>query len=164
MPGMSGMASRAFEKLEALEKSLDDLGEAVQRQQPIQELQSKASGSYRGAKAQAAVPVELPMEEGASAYGSVSEASVQGQSHTDGEGCVGGSLPHVHTEGESHEEHRRHELERELREAEESIAAQTARDMAAMNVHRLRQAVIMSEILDRPVALTRRGSRGREAL
>ena len=84
----------------------------------------------------------------------------QGVSLHDDEGCVGGSMAHVHTEGETHAEHRRHVEALRRRETEERLAAQAAADLAALNIQKLRQAVIMKELLDRPVALRgRRGSR-----
>ena len=81
----------------------------------------------------------------------------QGGSLSDEEGCVGGSMAHEHTEGESHEEHRRHVEELHRREAEETRATLAAQELAAMNVQRMRRAVVMAEILDKPVALRRRG-------
>lgn len=83
----------------------------------------------------------------------------QGASLMDDEGCVGGSMAHAHTEGETHAEHRRHVEALHRREAEETRAAQAAVDLAAMNVQRMRQAVIMAEILDKPVALRTHRSR-----
>ena len=80
----------------------------------------------------------------------------QGHSGHDAEGCVGGSMEHAHTEGESRAEHSRHVEAQRQREAEEHRAAQLAGELAAMNVRRMRQAVVMAEILDKPKALRRK--------
>ena len=80
---------------------------------------------------------------------------VKAPSLLDEEGCVGGSMAHTHEEGESREEHRRHIESARQREAEESRAAQAALELSEMNLQRLRQAVVMAEILDRPKALRR---------
>ena len=81
---------------------------------------------------------------------------VQGISPLDDEGCVGGSMKHEHTEGETHEEHRRHVEALHQREREESLATEAAVELAEMNLQKLRHAVVMAEILDKPVALRRR--------
>lgn len=99
-----------------------------------------------------------PAPEAASAPAAAAVMSAQGASPMDEEGCVGGSMEHIHTEGETHAEHRRHVEELHRREAEETLATQAALDLASMNVQRMRQAVIMAEILDRPKALRRRRS------
>lgn len=65
----------------------------------------------------------------------------------------------VSTQGESaaeHAEHRRKVLAEEARRREEHQAME---DLRAMNLQKLRTAVVMSEILDKPVSLRRRGSR-----
>ena len=82
----------------------------------------------------------------------------QGGSLSDDEGCVGGSMAHEHTEGETRAEHRRHVEELHRREAEETRATLAAQELAELNVQRMRRAVVMAEILDKPVAL-RRGRR-----
>jgi len=73
----------------------------------------------------------------------------------DEEGCVGGSMAHTHEEGESRKEHARHVREARKQEAQEALAVQAATELSEMNLHRLRQAVVMAEILDRPRALRR---------
>lgn len=82
----------------------------------------------------------------------------QGASPADDEGCVGGSMAHTHDEGESRAEHDRHMKAAMRREADESLAAQAAQELSEMNIHRLRRAVVVAEILDRPKALRRRAS------
>ena len=81
--------------------------------------------------------------------------AAQGIDHADEEGCVGGSMAHTHEEGESHAEHERHMKAAMRRETEESLAAQAALELSEMNIHRLRRAVVVAEILDRPKALRR---------
>lgn len=76
-----------------------------------------------------------------------------GESVTDADGCVGGSLGAHSEEGESRAEHAVHELRRSASVAEETATVATAR---RIDVKQLRQAVVMSEILDKPKALRRR--------
>lgn len=83
-------------------------------------------------------------------------AFVQGVSLRDDEGCVGGSMAHEHTEGETHEEHSRHLEVLRQREASETLAAEAALELAEMNLKKLRRAVVMAEVLNKPVALRRR--------
>ena len=66
----------------------------------------------------------------------------------DGAGCVGGSLPHDHAEGEAHEEHARHVAAAEARERAEERPEERRFDAG-----QLRRAVVMAEVLDRPVSL-----------
>ena len=90
-------------------------------------------------------PVEPPAE------------SPEGFGGEDAEGCVGGSMEHTRHEGESRREHRRH-MAAALRREQEDRAREEARNTANVNVKRLREAVVMAEILDKPVALRRRGN------
>ena len=80
----------------------------------------------------------------------------QGASFADEEGCVGGSLGGHDEEGESRAEHAEH-----LDRADKALAAETAgnrraESLRAAGIAQLRQAVVMSEILDKPKALRRR--------
>ena len=75
-----------------------------------------------------------------------------GASVTDDEGCVGGSLGAHSEEGESREEHARHELRRTASMTAETAPASSAR---RVTVGELRRAVVMSEILGKPKALRR---------
>ena len=74
----------------------------------------------------------------------------------DEEGCVGGSMEHTQHEGESRVEHREHLAAMQRQEQEESLAAQAAQEIRDMNIHRLRRAVVVSEILGKPKALQHR--------
>lgn len=74
----------------------------------------------------------------------------------DGEGCLGGSLEHDQHEGESRAEHARHLDAVERRLAAEAEAESVARELGALNRRRLRNAVIMAEVLGKPKALSRR--------
>ena len=62
------------------------------------------------------------------------------------------------TQGESEEEHRRHleKIARQEKLRQEKL--ETAQELRSMNRQKMRQAVVMSEILGKPVAL--RGKRG----
>ena len=74
----------------------------------------------------------------------------------DDEGCVGGSMEHTQHEGESRAEHRQHLEKIHHQEQEDSLAAQAAQEIREMNIHRLRRAVVVSEILGKPRALQHR--------
>ena len=86
------------------------------------------------------------------------QTAAEGRADHDEEGCLGGSMAHDHHEGESRAEHRRHMAAVARREREEVQARETAESASHVNVRRLREAVVMAEILDKPVAL--RGRRG----
>ena len=85
-----------------------------------------------------------------------------GASLLDDEGCVGGSMDHDHDEGESRREHAQHVEAAKRREASEMLERAEAERRQTVNTRRLRQAVVMAEVLDRPVALRPRGC-GRRA-
>ena len=74
----------------------------------------------------------------------------------DEEGCVGGSMEHTQHEGESRAEHRQHLAAIQRQEQEDTLAAQAAQEIRDMNIHRLRRAVVVSEILGKPKALQHR--------
>lgn len=77
--------------------------------------------------------------------------SASGESKTDEHGCIGGSIPHMTSEGESLQEHAQHEKNRQARLSEENaLRAESLRKPTAAD---LRKAVVMKEILDKPVAL-----------
>lgn len=70
----------------------------------------------------------------------------EGESHSDGQGCVGGSIAHAHEESPT------------ARRPEREQAGPAPVASRRIGAAQLRQAVVMSEILSRPVAL-----RGRTA-
>lgn len=80
----------------------------------------------------------------------------QGGSLEDDEGCVGGSMAHAHTEGETRSEHRQHVERLQKREAEERQTEEALWDSVNLNRRRLRQAVVMAEVLGKPAALRQR--------
>ena len=84
-------------------------------------------------------------------------AFAQGASAGDDEGCVGGSLPHDHAEGESRKEHSRHTDTVKRREAAELLTQARAELAATERLDRMRQAVVMAEVLGRPKALRPKG-------
>ena len=116
-------------------------------------------GAMEAAFEPAPVPQTLqapaaPLGEGLSRPGSLS-ASAQGQSAFDDEGCVGGSLPHDHSEGESRSEHAQHIAAMKARDAEETAIA-APQGLAGLDPRDLRRAVVISEILGKPKALKRK--------
>lgn len=79
-----------------------------------------------------------------------------GESAVDEHGCIGGSIGEHVAEGESTEEHAEHERRRTERlQAEAAVVNTKSRRQPTLN--ELRKAVVMSEILDRPVSLRRKG-------
>lgn len=69
----------------------------------------------------------------------------------------GASLPLKSTQGESHEEHKKHLEKIAAEEKQRHEQAELAREIRHMNRQKLRQAIVMSEVLGKPVAL--RGKR-----
>ena len=70
----------------------------------------------------------------------------------------GFSLPLKSTQGESEKEHRAHLEKIAAAEKKQREQAELAREIRSMNRQKLRQAIVMSEVLGKPVAL--RGRRG----
>ena len=62
-------------------------------------------------------------------------------------------------EGETEAEHAAHRLRAEAAQALRDSAEETRQALAAMNLQTLRSAVVMKEILDKPVSLRPRGRR-----
>lgn len=75
-----------------------------------------------------------------------------GESPVDAHGCIGGSMPAHSAEGESLAEHAQHELERRqhLQQNAPVIAVESLRRPSQQE---LRRAIVMSEVLDKPVSL-----------
>ncbi len=75
-----------------------------------------------------------------------------GESPVDAHGCIGGSMPVHSAEGESLAEHAQHELERRqhLQQNAPVIAVESLRRPSQQE---LRRAIVMSEVLDKPVSL-----------
>ena len=77
--------------------------------------------------------------------------SLTGLSPVDEHGCIGGSMPDHEAEGESIAEHAAHEQNRRQKLAEEAaLSVEAFRKPSAAD---LRRAVVMSEVLDKPVSL-----------
>lgn len=129
--------------------------QAVQAAQGEADL-NKARERARRRLAAAKLQMQQQMQ-GQPARPTVKAPAPQGMSAADDEGCVGGSMEHDHAEGESREEHGRHMAAMQAREAAEA-AAQAARP--AVDAAQLRRAVVMAEILDRPVSLRARRRAG----
>jgi len=99
--------------------------------------------------------IESALQENA-AEGEALSGMPMGASVTDENGCIGGSLGEHTEEGESHAEHAEHIARRDAAlAAEHSIAADAAK-LRNANRDELRRAIVMAEILDKPVALRRR--------
>ena len=116
----------------------------------------KAAAGKAVKKALTAIETEAKMKQRAKIVQARVQASLSGESPTDEHGCIGGSMPEHNAEGESREEHAEHEHERSRRLAEET--ALSTEGFRKPTVQDLRRAVIMSEVLDKPVALRGRRS------
>ena len=125
--------------------------ERAARMRELKEKRAARVANARGTAAQAA----QTFAEGESYGGTLSR---QGVSATDDEGCVGGSLPHDHSEGESRAEHGAHIAAMRARDAEEAAVAAPGK-LADFDPRDLRRAVVISEILGKPRALKASGIR-----
>ena len=144
---MTRLEQQLDEKIAALEEAgekIEEKFEEIDVPEPVRA--EKVSAEEKRAR-RAAVLKKRELRQAARAQAAV---------EVDAEGCVGGSMEHDHHEGESREEHSRHIAEADHREREATLAVQTAQALGEMNLRRLRQAVVMAEILDRPKALRRR--------
>lgn len=144
---MTRLEQQLDEKMAALEEAgekIEEKFEEIDVPEPVRA--EKVSAGEKRAR-RAAVMKKRELRQAARAQAAV---------EVDAEGCVGGSMEHDHHEGESREEHSRHIAEADHREREATLAVQTAQALGEMNLRRLRQAVVMAEILDRPKALRRR--------
>ena len=154
-----GAIQRAFEELSRQVEAGEGAQTPAQAQQAaenaaaLSRAKAKALRKAEAAKSQAQRQPAAPAPH-VPAQPTVT-VSREGMSAFDGEGCVGGSMPHDHTEGESHDEHGRHVAAMQAREKAE--AAVTPREVDA---RALRRAVVMAEILDRPVSLRARRRAG----
>lgn len=109
----------------------------------------RAIQAARQAKAQAAKAIKAKEKTSI-------EKAVEARAAVDPEGCIGGSIAHTQHEGESKAEHDEHMLRTALPAAQ---AVQPAVSVQQLRTADLRKAVIMSEILDKPVSM-----RGRKAV
>lgn len=160
-PAAKGAVQRPSEALRRMAESNGDIAEALGGLMGGAAGQAQAArAKAKTAKAQARVSEDVKPVKVAGQQSPVFMAAKAplGASILDEEGCVGGSMEHGHEEGESREEHRRHVEEAHRREARETLADQAAAELGRRNLSRLRQAVVMAEILDRPKALRRRAS------
>lgn len=81
--------------------------------------------------------------------------STQGISLFDDRGCIGGSIAHNSHEGDSGYPYGASEGAADYEDSA-AFAEDIAHELQSMNVQRLRRAIVVSEILDRPKALRRR--------
>ncbi len=75
-----------------------------------------------------------------------------GESPVDAHGCIGGSMPVHSAEGESLAEHAQHELERR-QHLQQNAPAVAVESLRRPSQQELRRAIVMSEVLDKPVSL-----------
>lgn len=134
------------QNLENAIAAFSDLLDADEEQNP------KPSGSK--VREKTSIEAEAAMKERSEIIKTRVLESLSGESPIDEHGCIGGSMPDHSAEGESLKEHAVHERERRQRlAAETALRAEGLRKPSATD---LRKAVIMSEILDKPVSLRRR--------
>ena len=101
---------------------------------------------------QTSIEVETAMKQRAKLIQTRIQESLSGESHVDDHGCIGGSMPDHEAEGEALAEHVMHEKNRAERLKAESNAVR-AEDLRRPTAADLRKAVVMSEILNKPVSL-----------
>lgn len=106
------------------------------------------------AREKTAIEVDSAIKRRAEVIRARTLASTSGQSAVDEHGCIGGSMPNHNAEGEKQAEHAAHERERRQHLAAE--AAVRRENLRHPTATELRNAVVMSEILDKPVSLRRR--------
>lgn len=88
----------------------------------------------------------------------VKPTPVRALEHDDPEGTISTQGTHS-TEGETAAEHAEHRLKVLREEASRRLEHEAIQDLKSMNLKKLRSAVVMSEVLDKPVSLRRRGYR-----
>ena len=112
---------------------------------------SSAAVPAQKKKPQTSIETESAMKKRADIVKARVLESLSGVSPTDEHGCIGGSMPDHTAEGESVIEHAAHEQNRRQKLAQE--AAVSAKDLSRPTAADLRKAVVMSEILGKPVSL-----------
>jgi len=129
--------------IESAVKAFSELAESMDKAKT-------AAQSAPAKKAQTVIEAETAAKQRAEIISARVQESLSGQSPVDDHGCIGGSMPDHEAEGETLAEHAGHERERQQRIAEET--ALRAEDLHKPTARDLRRAVIMSEILDKPLA------------
>lgn len=104
------------------------------------------------AREQTSIEAETAMKQRADLIRTRIQESLSGESHVDDHGCIGGSMPDHEAEGEALAEHAMHEKNRAERLKAEANAVR-AEDLRRPTAADLRKAVVMSEILNKPVSL-----------
>jgi len=144
-----------------LEMDDDDEIDAPAKTKPMK-LKAKKSGAAKVA-AKSAKPAVTPAKPRVTPAASARSASVieeglgeatvstQGYSLFEDRGCIGGSLSH-----DSHEGDMSHVYDMDRYDESLAYAGDVAREIQSMDIARLRRAVVISEILDKPKALRRR--------
>ena len=98
-----------------------------------------------------AIEVELKRNVPAKAKAKKAKKPGSGESKVDEHGCIGGSMPVHNAEGESIAEHAEHEQNWQQKLTEE--AALRTESFRKPSKAELRRAVVMSEVLGKPVSL-----------
>lgn len=104
---------------------------------------------------QTSIEAETAMKQRAAVIRERVAASMSGKSAQDEHGCIGGSMPNHNAEGETRAEHAVHEKNRAERLKAEAPAA-AVENPYKPDLSDLRKAVVMAEILDKPVSLRKR--------
>ena len=114
---------------------------------------AKAAAEIAAAKAAAREKLQAARRAKAGGLPIETEAHAQGDSAADDEGCLGGSMAHTHSEGESRAEHAGHVAAAKRREAQELLQQADSERRTQVTAQKLRQAVVMAEVLGKPRAL-----------
>ena len=126
---------------------------AVLKAEAVRARRAQAVAALKARQAAARQPAEAAPTPESAPIPVAPAAPLQGISHADEEGCLGGSMPHDHAEGESREEHARHIAAVDAFDAALRKEREAEADAARERARRLRQAVVFAEILDRPRGL-----------
>ena len=115
-------------------------------------MKAKTRGKAEGSHEPSGFAGKLPPRSGEGA--GAMPVSTQGLSLFDDKGCIGGSIEHDSHEGDSRYPYDTRDYRTQ---SDASVwAGDIAQELQSMNVQRLRRAIVISEILDRPKALRRR--------
>lgn len=129
--------------------------QAAEAEEALAKAKERARRKIEAAKQQSKRQPDVPAPPKPAPAQPTVSVSREGMSAFDDEGCLGGSMPHGHAEGESRAEHGRHVAAMEARDREEAVLERKGLDARAM-----RRAVVMAEVLDRPVSLRARRRAG----
>lgn len=135
-------------------EALEALTEMLEDHLPDPDKPAAANPAAVKVREQTSIEIETAAKQRSKIVKARVQESLSGESKVDEHGCIGGSMPEHTAEGESLSEHAAHERMRT--ERLEAEAAIRAADLRKPGLTELRKAVVMAEILDKPVSMRRR--------